>query len=836
MSQDKGAHFYRCDFQVHTPRDRNWRGSRPTTDDERNDFSDNFVRECRARGINAVAITDHHDIVFYPFIKRAAENELDDTGNPIPPENRLVVFPGMELTLSVPCQALIILDADFPIDFLSNLPTILSITPSPPSDPQTAEVQPLEFTSISELYDRLDQFDNLRNHYIILPHVQDGGHRTILRSGFSPHYRDMPCVGGYLDGSFERLGQGNRDILEGKNREYGFKALGVFQTSDSRREDFEQLGVHTSWAKWALPTAEALRQACLARKTRISNEEPQIPPVVIQSIEVSNSKFMGPINLHFNPQFNSLIGGRGTGKSTILEYLRWALCDQPPRTSEEEEVPDFEAKRASLIENTLRPLGSVVTVDFLLNRVPHTIRRISNTGALLLKFGEGEFQECDNDDINRLLPIQSYSQKQLSAVSVRRDELQRLVRAPVENQLSDFHDQEIELKVQLRALYGRINSKLELEKQLARERLELRSLSQRVATLRNQLHGLSSEDQATIASHELIQEEERLVGICDQGYKRLFEIIEVAQREVSLLTIPSIDNTGLPHRQLVQDIKTQYETMIQAYAIAMDSLAKRMNKSGDLHTSFQKSRTTWTKELSKHSRAYEAAKNRASAHRTILQQIAGLDERIRELSTAVTEKEQSIASLGNPNEQYEQIRDIWISKYVERGDLLEAECRKITELSDNRIRASLSRGAVLSKVQEMLKDILSGTRIRTNKIDDLCEIIRTSMQPVEKWLEAVAEFERIAHLEISDEPEAEFPSLTILSRAGFTDSDIRKLSEKLTVEAWVDLSLVELEDEITFEYQQREGDYIVFSEASAGQQATALLKILLNQEGPPPNY
>jgi type III restriction enzyme len=36
-----------------------------------------------------------------------------------------------------------------------------------------------------------------------------------------------------------------------------------------------------------------------------------------------------------------------------------------------------------------------------------------------------------------------------------------------------------------------------------------------------------------------------------------------------------------------------------------------------------------------------------------------------------------------------------------------------------------------------------------------------------------------------------------------------------------------------FEYRQREDAYINFREASAGQQATALLRVLLNQEGPP---
>jgi type III restriction enzyme len=47
-------------------------------------------------------------------VRAASENELDENGAPFPPERRLVVFPGMELTLDIPCQALLILDADLP--------------------------------------------------------------------------------------------------------------------------------------------------------------------------------------------------------------------------------------------------------------------------------------------------------------------------------------------------------------------------------------------------------------------------------------------------------------------------------------------------------------------------------------------------------------------------------------------------------------------------------------------------------------------------------------------------------------------------------------------------
>src|SRR5262245_5586728 len=97
---DKGAHFHKCDFQVHTPRDLNWHGAGATTDEERQQYAQEFVEACRAKGLNAVAITDHHDLAFFKFIKDAAQNETDSLGQPLAQEDRLVVFPGMELTLA----------------------------------------------------------------------------------------------------------------------------------------------------------------------------------------------------------------------------------------------------------------------------------------------------------------------------------------------------------------------------------------------------------------------------------------------------------------------------------------------------------------------------------------------------------------------------------------------------------------------------------------------------------------------------------------------------------------------------------------------------------------
>ena len=77
---DKGAHFYKCDFQVHTPRDINWHGKSAVTDEERKEYAESLICACRKKGIQAIAITDHHDLAFFRFIKDASKSELNDEG------------------------------------------------------------------------------------------------------------------------------------------------------------------------------------------------------------------------------------------------------------------------------------------------------------------------------------------------------------------------------------------------------------------------------------------------------------------------------------------------------------------------------------------------------------------------------------------------------------------------------------------------------------------------------------------------------------------------------------------------------------------------------------
>src|SRR5262245_44653453 len=137
---DKGAHFFRCDLQVHTPRDINWTGKNAITDDERRAYAKSLVQACRDKGLQGIAITDHHDMLFVSYVRKAAAEETDAEGKPLPAEQRLLVFPAMELTLGVPCQALLIFDAEFPDDLFALAMNALAIAPSAATEAKTAEV------------------------------------------------------------------------------------------------------------------------------------------------------------------------------------------------------------------------------------------------------------------------------------------------------------------------------------------------------------------------------------------------------------------------------------------------------------------------------------------------------------------------------------------------------------------------------------------------------------------------------------------------------------------------------------------------------------------------
>jgi type III restriction enzyme len=511
---DKGAHFYKCDFQVHSPRDRGWNGPDCVTDADRKAYAASLVRACRQKGLEAIAITDHHDLFFARFVRQAAAAEKDENGKSLSAENQIVVFPGMELTLNVPCQAILLFDAGFPDDMFQLVHAALAVAAPKAADAKTIETKRLDhITTLEMLRAELDKHEYLRNRYIILPNVSEGGKDTLLRSGNAGKYASMRCVGGYLDGAVHQHGIGNKAIVDGKASEYGNKRIAIFQTSDNRRTDHKNLGEHSTWVKWAVPSAEALRQACLAQESRISQQQPPLPTVAITGLSVSNSAFLGPVDVEFNAQYNALIGGRGTGKSTLLEYLRWTLCDQLPSPTAEDELPNYQLRRRTLIEKTLQTVNGTVQVSFTVNGIPHVVRRNSKTDDLQLKVAGAPFSPCTESDIRTLLSIQAYSQKQLSNVSVRIEELSRFVEAPIRGVLDDIEKTFARTGAEMRQVYATLLRKRRLQQQITKDELLLESLNEQAANLTNSLGGLSKDDTELLAAKPLYERAEHALEL-----------------------------------------------------------------------------------------------------------------------------------------------------------------------------------------------------------------------------------------------------------------------------------------------------------------------------------
>lgn len=831
---DDGAHYFKTDLQVHTPRDGRWKGSRPITADERSRYGRDFVSACRAKALRAVAITDHHDIALFPYIKAAAEFEIGANGEVLPSTDQLVVFPGIELTLAVPCQALLLFDAAFSESDLARALDVLTITPADAGAAKGSDPTAIShLTDLRILHDEFDRHAWLRGRYIVLPNVSDSGHGTLLRTKMQQKYIDMPCVGAYVDGSIGKLGDGNQRILAGEDQAWGHKRVAVVQTSDARDGTFGDLGAHTTWIKWAAPTAEALRQAFLAQESRVAHDEPDLPSVVVTRLSVSNSKFMGPIELELNPQYNAIIGGRGTGKSTILEYLRWALCDQPGLHQADEEAPDHSARRRRLIAQTLEPFKNHVDVHLLVNGIPHMVRRYAETGEVSLRVGSAQLQSATPDDVRGLLPIQAYSQKQLSSVSVRVDELTRFVTTPIREALESIAAREETLAARTRENFVVLQRQRTLERATTRDQLLTESLDQQASSLREGLSGVTPADREIIAQKPKFDATDQVVAGWTRRLERARSAAEEYEATMARLAseMPPIPSSeAVAHHDLLVSIDGGLRDAMKEAARLAEQARQQARNVDEGSTGLGALLEDWRTKRDAFTNEYAAATERSAAHRSKLDELAKLESRRRELQGALDEQTEELAGLSAAAEKHAELRAEWRSLQAERSNAIEVECKALTELSEGLIRADVVRNAGLATLKTRFKSAVTGSKVRAAKIEAFLEDIAKAADPLTAWQQAMDELE--AAVLAKEDPGSSASSPTSpLQR--FKADEIEKMAALLSPEEVLELCLLSMDDHPSFEYQTKDGEYIAFDDASAGQQATTLVRVLLNQPGPP---
>ncbi|HET9873179.1 MAG TPA: AAA family ATPase [Propionibacteriaceae bacterium] len=228
---------------------------------------------------------------------------------------------------------------------------------------------------------------------------------------------------------------------------------------------------------------------------------------------------------------------------------------------------------------------------------------------------------------------------------------------------------------------------------------------------------------------------------------------------------------------------------------------------------------------------YGEVKRRSTAQQAKLDELSGVEARRTQAAELLASHRRDRQALGDPLEGHAVLRGDLTSLYRKRSELLTNETAKVTGLSDGLLKASIKRGQGLGAVEAKFRGFIQGSSVRGGKIDQLFTGLRGESDPLETWESVLNELEHLLLLEQDASHTSEMtPNLT---RLGFPLQDQQRARTRMTADGWLDLALTPIRDQPVFEYQTKENEFIAFSAASAGQQATALLWVLLAQTGVP---
>jgi ABC-type enterochelin transport system ATPase subunit len=148
------------------------------------------------------------------------------------------------------------------------------------------------------------------------------------------------------------------DLTESKkNQVRNSKHWPLVQCSDPHEP--EDIGSKFTWLKMELADVEGIRLALLDPESRLRSMT-EGPPgrdyPVIRRIAIKNTDFIDDISIDLNDSLNTLIGGRGSGKSTLIEAVRYTL-DRARRE-------DFDEDESEVKDNIDKLLSSKEKRDY----------------------------------------------------------------------------------------------------------------------------------------------------------------------------------------------------------------------------------------------------------------------------------------------------------------------------------------------------------------------------------------------------------------------------------------------------------------------------------------
>ena len=220
---------------------------------------------------------------------------------------------------------------------------------------------------------------------------------------------------------------------------------------------------------------------------------------------------------------------------------------------------------------------------------------------------------------------------------------------------------------------------------------------------------------------------------------------------------------------------------------------------------------------------------KSSSHTEKLQHLNAIEGQAFKLSREITQLREELDALSDIEASNLRDRQAWQELLGERDTLFDTQCASLTANSGQAIRASVKRFASADDFTVIFRQALSGSRLQSNKIELLVESIIKALKPADNWNAILNDLERLAEHDPERDGAERQPTTPTLTSIGLSSGDLDRIGRTLKPEQWLLLSLTPIKSVPIFEYQSREAEYIPFTNASAGQQATALLETLLAQ-------
>lgn len=303
-----GARWWKFDFHTHTPASMDYGKGDSSLAGSMNprDWLLDFINN----GIECVAVTDHNSGEWIDNLNAEAKKLRDEGHN-------IFVFPGVEISANSGIHVLGIFD------------------PNCTSASISAVIGACKFRGTHGDSDSVteESAENVIKEIISAGGVAIPAHidmKAGLCQQTSSHTIRQVCdVASAVEIIFPDRDSADAPLSRFTNLNIDLPSV---IGSDSHRP--RDVGRAFTWVKMSSPSIEGLKLAMvdggpsLIRSDELDGDPNQSSNTLLKSVTIENAKYAGrvsPLIIEFNPWLNSIIGGRGSGKSSVLEFIRLGM-------------------------------------------------------------------------------------------------------------------------------------------------------------------------------------------------------------------------------------------------------------------------------------------------------------------------------------------------------------------------------------------------------------------------------------------------------------------------------------------------------------------------------